>query len=475
MTQVIAQFGAIVYFLYMAAGPSPQHEEIVAVNRDTFTAMMEQLQESLVTAVAATIGCNVERLGRDNYGFDLLLVRPSRVGAQEASLFVQLKSTTLARPAPGATHFGYRFNQREYFERLTRPRTSPKGLLVVMTVPRRQLDWTSTSHTHSVVRHACYWMNLEGDPVPPGERPTVSVPTANIFACIVVDAAAGLRGRGEAAAEVSERTPSGLGSVDPPRVVALLQREGWRVAGARAGSYVRLVPPGGAPSVLVPLDLAAPDFAELFEVATRTIARSGVSSDWAASPISQAMLMSAFDKFEFRKESRAPSGFIPWSEGEGLFAAARAALSSAAKAAREVRQYFGNRHGQFANRYLDQVLMGQTEPGSFVVTAYAPPNALVPLRGPQTRQQLVHFDGIDAVSARTIAQSLTRAMGAAQEAVEHAHRTDELSGFDAGIESGVSFELATALFQLTSGADDADVTHWSGPRRSRGRRGSGAV
>jgi hypothetical protein len=169
-------------------------------------------------------------------------------------------------------------------------------------------------------------------------------------------------------------------------------------------------------------------------------------------------VVSAFDKFEFRKQSRAPSGFISWAQGEELLTAARAALSSAAKASREASQHFGNRHGQFANRYLEQVLMGQTEPGSYVVTAYAPPGALVAFHQPPSTQQVVHFDGIDAVSGRAIAQALTRSLGAAQEAVEHARRTDDLSGFQAGVQAGVSFELAMALSRLTSGADEADVT-----------------
>jgi hypothetical protein len=49
-----------------------------------------------------------------------------------------------------------------------------------MTVPRRHPDWTSTGAMHAMIRHTCYWMNLEGEPVPPGERTTGSVLTANI-------------------------------------------------------------------------------------------------------------------------------------------------------------------------------------------------------------------------------------------------------------------------------------------------------
>src|SRR4051794_30677432 len=90
----------------------------VAVNALTGTVCMEQLQEGYVASVAATAGCLFNKLERDVYGFDVLLVDKKDPSQQESSLYVQLKCTTSTRPDPTAADFGFRLKKREYFERL---------------------------------------------------------------------------------------------------------------------------------------------------------------------------------------------------------------------------------------------------------------------------------------------------------------------------------------------------------------------
>ncbi|MER7763490.1 DUF4365 domain-containing protein [Streptomyces sp. NPDC097619] len=156
---------------------------IEAVNDDTFTACMEQLQEGYVAAVAATAGCAMESVRRDIYGMDALLVRPpEHVGKQEVSVFAQLKNTTTLRPDPEKSTFGYQLKKREYFDRLALKRKDPKAILIVMATSVRQADWTTAHHDRLEVSHCCYWVSLEGQTAKEGvESPTVKIPTANIF------------------------------------------------------------------------------------------------------------------------------------------------------------------------------------------------------------------------------------------------------------------------------------------------------
>ena len=70
--------------------------------------------------------------------------------------------------------------------KLTMARPTNKAILVVMTVPRDQNTWTSTDHEATTIRHTCYWVNLEGDPMPAATKPQVSVPTANILNAAVL-------------------------------------------------------------------------------------------------------------------------------------------------------------------------------------------------------------------------------------------------------------------------------------------------
>ncbi|MFF7703249.1 DUF4365 domain-containing protein [Streptomyces lydicus] len=156
---------------------------IEAVNEDTFTACMEQLQEGYVASVAATAGCAVENVRRDIYGMDALLVRPAEdPGKQEVSVFAQLKNTTTTLPDASKETFSYQLKKRKYFERLALKRKSPKAILIVMATSFRQADWTRASHDRLEISHCCYWVSLEGQTAKEGvQSPSVSIPTANIF------------------------------------------------------------------------------------------------------------------------------------------------------------------------------------------------------------------------------------------------------------------------------------------------------
>lgn len=178
------------------------------------------------------------------------------------------------------------------------------------------------------------------------------------------------------------------------------------------------------------------------------------SEDWQRRLLPRLVVRET-DEYRFRKESELPSGLIRWKEGEGLIHAARATLVAGAKAALGKLPHFGNRHGQFANRYLDAVLMGQTAPGSYVVTAYAPSGEGIAMR--QNSPETLGLPGVDYLEGREVARAVSNALGAASEALAHFRESSSLSGFEAGVQQGVSYELTNALIELTGGADEAEV------------------
>lgn len=157
-------------------------KRIDPVDSRTFTTCMEQLQESYVTAIAATAGCTVQAINRDVHGLDMLIIRPSEAGTQEVSFYAQLKNTTTTKPDPESDTFPYQFKHRDHLERLAAPRKDPKALLLVMACPPAQAHWSQAVSEELTVRHCCYWAHLEGAAVRPEvQAPTVRVPTANIF------------------------------------------------------------------------------------------------------------------------------------------------------------------------------------------------------------------------------------------------------------------------------------------------------
>ncbi|WP_394615251.1 hypothetical protein JNUCC0626_36425 [Lentzea sp. JNUCC 0626] len=249
--------------------------------------------------------------------------------------------------------------------------------------------------------------------------------------------------------------------VDPDRLLLLLEDLGWTIAGGRNGIYKRLTPPtdghdswGQRWSLLVPLDRSAPDFSDSMRATILELSSSSFRDLWAVD-LAPRLSTELTDSFRFRKESNAPSGLIPWRQGEDLISTARSALIAGAKSHMEHLRRYSNRHGQFAGRYLDSVLMGQTAVGSYVVTAYAPANAQIALSGSAIHE--LTLPEIDAVPARRVTQSVVTALEAVAESLDHYHETGSLSGFEAAVRRGVSYDLSTALAGISKDSDGGDI------------------
>ena len=247
-------------------------------------------------------------------------------------------------------------------------------------------------------------------------------------------------------------------TVSPERLVMLLSGCGWEIAGRRAGVYVRLRGGAGAnsfgTSVIVPLNPSASDYGLLMKAAVETVSSSSPET-WRRS-IEPLLGLTAADTFDFRKETSAPRGLIAWNDGSELIDSARRTLIAGAKAHRGPSRHFSNRHGRFASRYLDQVFMGQSEVGSYIVTAFAPTEASVPIRG--TPEGTLGLGGVDTVRSRDVTLSVVVALEAASEAVDYYRSSGSMAGFSEQVDRGVSYELVTALRDITSGADQSDIT-----------------
>ncbi|MFF2352455.1 DUF4365 domain-containing protein [Kitasatospora sp. NPDC058115] len=166
-----------------ATEKKPRKSHIQAVDPKTVTDMMELLQLGYVTSVAATAGCTVERVSADLWGMDLAFVRPPATPLEEeVMLLAALKCTTQVTPNPARDTFSYQFTKRQYFDHLAKNRRNFKSILIVMTTPVVQADWTEASHDGLLTRRACYWKHLQGMEVDAGvQRPSVKISTSDIF------------------------------------------------------------------------------------------------------------------------------------------------------------------------------------------------------------------------------------------------------------------------------------------------------
>jgi hypothetical protein len=248
-------------------------------------------------------------------------------------------------------------------------------------------------------------------------------------------------------------------NVDPNRLRIVLKDLGWEDVGGREGVYARYAPslkegsPLAVPSVLIPLDRAAADFQLLMRSALLQLSRQ---RDFWTRSLYPRIALSSSDEFRFRKESRAPSGLISWRSGERLIESARRTLLAGAKYYLGPERHFVNRHGRFASRYLDRVMMGQTAPGSYIVTALAPPDDQVSLK-PSTDAFPSAWDP-GAIRLRTVNEAVAHAVGATVEALEHYRSSGSLAGFESGVVDGISYEMTNAIIGIAANADEADLT-----------------
>ena len=249
--------------------------------------------------------------------------------------------------------------------------------------------------------------------------------------------------------------------VDPGKLTSILKDAGYTAVGGRRGLYERFAPPSMSaapanatptPSLVVPLDVDSPDYSDAMQF---TLSRLAENRDLWIRAIYPRLAVDASDEFRFRRESNAPSGLIQWRQGERLIESARRTFLAGAKSYMEPVRHFVNRHGRFAGRYLDQILMGQTAPGSYIVTAYAPPNAAVAVKGSaDTSSQLTQ---VGSAQVRAVNEAVVRAVEATAEALDHYRNSGSLSGFEDGVRRGVSYEMTNAILGIADNAEEANI------------------
>lgn len=246
-------------------------------------------------------------------------------------------------------------------------------------------------------------------------------------------------------------------AVSPTRLAKVLAQADWEQVGERMGIYRRYAARGSSDvlrrrTILVPLDRAAPDYRLLIANAISDL--ESARGDEPGSEILARLLTTTTDEISFAKDTPAPRGWIRWDDGMELFAAARKFLSASAKRTRARSTYYGNRYGTFANRFLDEVMMGQTAISSFVVRAYIPADQLVPVHGTRDHERPALFG--DGVSGREISESLVETLVATTEAIDHYRAQKSIAGFTDPDEP-ISYEAVEALRTIAGGSDDSAV------------------
>ncbi len=228
-------------------------------------------------------------------------------------------------------------------------------------------------------------------------------------------------------------TTDAMAGIDPAGIVAYLQASGWCEAGSygQAAIWTRLVD-GAEAEVLVPVSGELRDYparlAELVDTLS-TVERRPVSE------VLQDLRSSRLDVQYIRMMPDGPSGSTPLHEGylavKGVHDLFLAAATSAVSSERPT--VLPSQKPPRARGFVDQVRLGQTSRGSYVLRVETP----LPLE---------LFE--QPVSSRAVLLHLYQATSAAHAAAARSSQNDDLTPFVERVGDGVSANLCDALVDI---------------------------
>lgn len=201
-------------------------------------------------------------------------------------------------------------------------------------------------------------------------------------------------------------------------------------------------------SVIVPTDSTKSDYAELVSKALTILQRMyGTRFDTACS-FAQAELLMALDPIELREDTGSTNGMIGWDLGTHLIATMDGMLKASAKASVTKERRYGKSQSTVSDSVIKGTYMGQTKIGSYIVTAYIPSSHSFAITESKDEKN-IH----KSVSGREVTISMKKALQAFDEATKEVLKSSSETSyevFDETVEDGVSYELLSAISNLSS-------------------------
>jgi hypothetical protein len=233
-----------------------------------------------------------------------------------------------------------------------------------------------------------------------------------------------------------------LVALRPLDVVAYLRAHGWTPFESEPGAAVSEWSkdgPSGYAEVQVPLHPAWRDYARRVQEVLSVLADEERRSQL---DVMREVANVARDVVRFRSvvDGRA-DGTMPLEDAARVTAASRNLMLAAACAAVEPRRAYHTRRPPQATGFLDELSMGQTEHGSFVMTLFS--------HVPPSLHLQSAFPFGDPASPEPFNRQVTRRLGTALSAVAEAAitgvTTGDMASFEARVDDGVSADLCEAL------------------------------
>lgn len=249
-----------------------------------------------------------------------------------------------------------------------------------------------------------------------------------------------------------------LRSVNLTILRTMLMADGWREAEASPEHFRILESPDSESDVSIPMNREFRDYPTRLNEALMEVEDHYGER---ARPMMVQLVAGPMDELFFAEDAPTVLGSIAWSAGEQLHETARDAFRAAAKSSEMHLPHFGNRGSGLARKYVNGIRMGQTERGSYVVTALVP----VVEQEDSTVAPIFEFENafeLENNFFRNVTTNLMQASGAAVAAAEEFDRTQSFEPFVEAVDYGASAELVEALSRLARGGRETEIrVHWS--------------
>jgi len=248
---------------------------------------------------------------------------------------------------------------------------------------------------------------------------------------------------------------SSLNDLDAGYLPQVLESLGWTAEAAPSGRSYRLWfnRSNGGEQLLVPTDPSKSDYTDLLARVDRTLRADYGRAFEETLRLTLLQVRTHLDATRWVKETPLDSGMIAWDIGEEVFQVARSSLAAAAKATRETRRYFGNSSSYIAKQFLADTLMGQTEVGSFIVTAYTPSNRRFFYSKSSEATAESKLIDPESRTGADIIDKLEEIVTAVRGKLDEYKHTPNSEVFDEIVPVGFSYEMAQALSLLARGGD----------------------
>lgn len=241
-----------------------------------------------------------------------------------------------------------------------------------------------------------------------------------------------------------------LRALTPQAVSAYVRAEGWQQV-EQYGDHSDVFAKSNAPELIIPGNSKLGDYENVVSELIRIIAKV---EDRSELQVYRDIAGADCDVIRVRAPDAEDDGSVRVDAGVEIFSHARDLLLSAACAATEPRPAYRAGGNKEASEYMEQVRLGQTEHGSFVVTMLAP----VPPALQRAVQEEMWPVPEEEPFKRLVTRRLADGLQAARKAAEHAIRATTFAPFYTAIKSGVSANMCEALSTLIQRGDGLDVS-----------------